>query len=251
MTRSFKKISNRLPGSGAAAILVALIAVPVFMPAKAQADVTVSPRAADACSGEIDFDVMRNGNRVGYHEVTFERNGNDCTVRSRFHLEVGLLFITAYRFNYESVGHWRDGQLSGLQARVDDNGARSEIEAVRNGDKMVIRNGRQVVSASLPLYPTTHWNPGVIGQSRVLNTLTGKVDRVSLEPVDREPVETERGKIMATRYQYTGDLSTDVWYDDLNRWVKMRFKGKDGSTIEYVCRKCQGGGGGVASVSTQ
>ena len=48
----------------------------------------------------------------------------------------------------------------------------------------------------------------------------------------------------ATRYAYTGDLDNEVWYDDVGRWVKMRFKGRDGSTIDYVCRRCQGGPAG-------
>jgi hypothetical protein len=57
----------------------------------------------------------------------------------------------------------------------------------------------------------------------------------------REFVDTERGPVMATRYAYHGDLETEVWYDDFGRWVKMRFAGRDGSTIEYVCTLCQGG----------
>ena len=44
----------------------------------------------------------------------------------------------------------------------------------------------------------------------------------------------------ATRYAYSGDLKADVWYDDAGRWVKLRFRGRDGSVIEYVCRRCQG-----------
>jgi len=55
-------------------------------------------------------------------------------------------------------------------------------------------------------------------------------------------VETERGDVFATHYVYSGELDTEVWYDDEGRWVKMRFKGRDGSTIEYVCRRCQGPG---------
>ena len=54
-------------------------------------------------------------------------------------------------------------------------------------------------------------------------------------------VATERGGIPATHHAYTGDLSTEVWYDDAGRWVKMRFEAQDGSTIDYVCRRCQGG----------
>ena len=55
-------------------------------------------------------------------------------------------------------------------------------------------------------------------------------------------VATERGPVMATRYAYSGELQTEVWYDECGRWVKMRFAGRDGSIIDYVCRQCQGGG---------
>ena len=62
-----------------------------------------------------------------------------------------------------------------------------------------------------------------------------------------ENVVTEIGRIPATRFAYSGDLQNEVWYDDAGRWVKMRFKGRDGSTIEYVCRRCQGGPRGKAA----
>ena len=58
----------------------------------------------------------------------------------------------------------------------------------------------------------------------------------------REPIPTERGDVVASRYSYTGDLAdTEVWYDDVGRWVKLRFLGRDGTPIEYACRRCQGG----------
>jgi hypothetical protein len=72
--------------------------------------------------------------------------------------------------------------------------------------------------------------------------LTGRLDKVRIEPREREPIATERGAVMATRYAYTGALSVEVWYDDAGRWVKLQFTGRDGSTIDYVCRRCQGPG---------
>lgn len=38
-----------------------------------------------------------------------------------------------------------------------------------------------------------------------------------------------------------GDLRTTVWYDDRGRWVKRRLRGRDGSTVNYACRRCQDG----------
>ena len=83
----------------------------------------------------------------------------------------------------------------------------------------------------------------MLGQKRVLNTLTGNVNNVTLVAKGREAIATERGDVVATRYAYTGDLvDTEVWYDDAGRWVKLRFMGRDGTPIEYACRRCQGDG---------
>ena len=46
------------------------------------------------------------------------------------------------------------------------------------------------------------------------------------------------GKVKAMRYAYTGDLETEIWYDDKKRWVGMEFVGSDGSHIKYLCKKC-------------
>ena len=89
--------------------------------------------------------------------------------------------------------------------------------------------------------PTNHWNNTVLGHVRVLNTLTGNVNKVKLVPKGQEMIFTERGDVSANRYAYTGDLEdTEVWYDELGRWVKLRFLGRDGTPVEYVCQKCLG-----------
>ena len=51
-----------------------------------------------------------------------------------------------------------------------------------------------------------------------------------------EMVETGQGKVKAMRYAYTGDLETEIWYDEKKRWVGMEFVGSDGSHIKYLCK---------------
>ena len=74
-------------------------------------------------------------------------------------------------------------------------------------------------------------------------------DRICHEDTERkfagsETVMTENGPVTATRYRYSGELETEVWYDDAGRWVKLRFKGREGTPIAYKCRRCQGGATG-------
>ena len=76
------------------------------------------------------------------------------------------------------------------------------------------------------------------GATQVINTITGKINDVELQRRDTTAISTKHGDITATHYAYQGDLTTEVWYDDNGKWVKMRFPGKDGVMIEYKCRVC-------------
>lgn len=190
--------------------------------------------------GLLEFAVYRNGSPAGYHRMLFARAGESVVVTGRFELDVEILFFTAYRFDYVSVGRWRDGHLQALEATVDDNGAKSSVRASRRKGGFSVEGPHGILRAPAPLYPTNHWNVDVLSETRVLNTLTGRINRVSIERAAREAVTTERGPVWATRYVYKGELDTEVWYDDAGRWVGMRFQAQDGSTIDYACRRCQG-----------
>ena len=125
-----------------------------------------------------------------------------------------------------------------VDARVDDDGVQSRILATRAESTMRIEHAGGRFETAAPLFPTNHWNPRVLGERRVLNTLNGYVNEVRIVPRGRETVPTERGLVPATRYAYTGDLDNEIWYDDVGRWVKMRFAAKGGSVIDYECIKC-------------
>lgn len=188
----------------------------------------------------IDFDVYRKGEKVGFHRVRFDGTPRNLTVQSEFKVQIDILLIPVFRFVYRSEGQWRDGMMRSLDASVDDDGTPFSLTVRDSGAQLLVKTSDESISTEPPLFPTNHWNFGVTNQNRVLNTLTGKVNAVRIDPREREPVMTERGMVQATRYAYSGDLETEVWYDDSGRWVKMRFNGKDGTPIEYVCRQCQG-----------
>jgi hypothetical protein len=198
------------------------------------------PDPIELYGDKIAFDVFRGDERVGTQTVRFSRVGEDLIVNSRFEIKIDVLFFTVYRFLYQSDAIWRDGGLRELNVEVDDNSEVFWLKAKEHSGVTDIRSTFSNASYEGNLYPTNHWNAHVLRETRVLNTLTGLVNSVRIDARNREVVQTERGNIVATRYSYTGDLETDVWYDDSGRWVKMRFNSRDGNKIDYVCRHCQG-----------
>ncbi len=231
-------VRGSIAALGLAAASVAPYGVAVATPAGNAQD--FDPVAA--YDGRIAFDVLRNGTPVGSHLVTFEKDGRELVASSHMRLSVEMLFITLYRLDYRSVSRWRNNRMAGLQVTVDENGSPFSLsaDALSDGNALRVQAGEDSYVARQPVYPTDHWNPGVLTERRVLNTLTGRINEVRIEQRGRELVPTERGPVDATHFAYTGELTTEVWYDDFGRWVRMRFKGSDGSTIEYRCRRCQG-----------
>ena len=223
--------------------ICAFVALATSSVAVAETNIVDRLKSLQLYDGGIDFDVVREGEKIGTHKVRFDRDANGWNVRSVVDLEVRFLAFFVFRYRYEADALWVNGELQRLRTDVIDDGERSSMLATRSGDRMQIRFKDQAYTTEAPIIPTNHWNADVLGQKRVLNTITGNVNDVMLVAKGREPIPTERGDVVANRYNYTGDLvDTEVWYDDAGRWVKLRFLGRDGTPIEYACRRCQGGG---------
>ena len=198
----------------------------------------VSQNPFDLYQDKILFDVVRDGEKVGFHEATFSGDEDDFWVTTRFELEIKFLFIRAYAFKYFSKANWKNGVLSEISISVDDDGEPFSLRGRQEAGEFVIESSKKKFKTSLPLFPTNHWNANVVKEKVVLNTLTGELNSVEIIARDVETLKSGHGEIKGQRYSYTGDLDNEVWYDQKGRWVGMEFKGKDGSIITYVCQRC-------------
>lgn len=216
-------------------VLAAIAAISAPTHSLAQ-PIGVDPIAA--YGDKIIFDVFRKGSPVGTHEVNFSRDGDDIIANTRFEVTIKILIVPVYSYIYTSKERWRDGKLISLKADTNDNGDLSNLIVSRKNDVLSFSGSGGEFIASGNLYPTTHWNSGVIGSTQVINTITGKINDVELQNRGVAVIETQYGNIQATHFAYQGDLTTEVWYDKSGKWAKMRFPGKDGVMIEYKCRVC-------------
>lgn len=190
---------------------------------------------------EMVFDVFRKGKQIGDQVMTFSRDAQgDIHAQGRFHMQIDILFIKgAFTFDYSASEIWRDNKMISMAAEVSDDGEITRTTARLDGDVFKIEGTEGTFLADHWIIPTNHWHRGQVEATTLLNTLTGKIVHVKVERHGIDRVETAQGTVEAERFTYTGDLhDIDVWYDVDGRWVKMRFKARDSSYIEYVCRKC-------------
>ncbi len=203
---------------------------------QAAEDNTIDPIAL--YGDKLEFQVSRNGKPVGSHVVTFTEKGAAVQADTLFTIDISLLKIPLYNFRYESQGHWEDGQLRSINVDVDDDGKIDKFAGFRLPNAFLINGKPQPVAKDTKIYPTNHWNNGVLKQSEVFNTLTGKINQVSIKNAGPEEISVKDGTVTADRYVYSGDLVVESWYDKKGRWVKLRFKAEDDSQIDYMCTSC-------------
>jgi hypothetical protein len=221
-------------------VRVAIFSLLVLCPAAALG-VESPPPARDPLllyGHEIRFDVERDGTPVGQHVVTFTRTADGVRADSRADINVELFWLSAYRFRYQSRELWRDGELQFIEASTNRNGDYTRVQAVRDAAGLEVSSPEGTYEAP-PVPPTSYWNAAILSGGEVFNTLNGEVSEVQIVYQGLETVATRNGSLRAHHYHYSGDIDGEIWFDNDGRWVKLRFPAKDGSTIDYICRRCQ------------
>jgi hypothetical protein len=199
------------------------------------------PSAADPFrlyGNEIVFDVERDGDVVGRYTIDFTRTDHGVLAEAKVDVDVNLLFVPIYELRYHARELWSGGELQSIEAFTNDDGDLVHVQATRDAEGLQVTTNDQSFETQA-VRPISHGNAALLEGGPLLNGMTGEVDEVQVFDQGLDTVSTRNGSLRARHYLYSGDLSGEIWYDEDGRWVKLRFRAKDGSMIDYICRRCQ------------
>jgi hypothetical protein len=200
-------------------------AVLIFVPRVALAD--------DNEGEKLVYKVFRKGDYVGRHEVEFENEENGTLkVEIETDVKVKLAFVTVYRFDHEGKEYWRDGKLVGYRSKTNDDGKKKFLQLSGSAKSVTAEGSAGRFEFAQPVMPASLWNMATVEQIQLMNTLDGHMMAVSVTRVGEETIPARGRNIQATHYVMSGELEREMWYAN-NRLVHLRFKGSDGSTIDY------------------
>ncbi len=180
----------------------------------------------------LNFRVLRDGDPIGSHRVSFRRVGEETHVHIALELEIGFGFITLFRYEHENREVWRDGRLLSLDARTHDDGDEHWVKARAGDAGLEVEGSTGRYLAPADTLPTSYWNKAMVGQTRLLDTQSGRLIDVEVKPAGRERIVVGGRAIDAQRYEISGDLQASLWYDLDDRWIGMAFTAR-GSGIDY------------------
>jgi len=197
---------------------------------------SLSPTLANSdAPTQLNYDVIRGGKVIGTHSLNFARNGSVLTVDIKTDVQVKIAFITAYRFIHRGSEVWENGRLMQYRSTTDDDGKDKHLTLQGNeGGYIVDSNADRYETKTISL-PASLWHADTPKQTQLMNTLDGHVMNVTIQDMGMAPITARGQQINAHHYKMTGDLERELWYHE-GQLVHLRFKGGDGSTIDYLLR---------------
>jgi hypothetical protein len=204
----------------------------------AGAGIIASPSANAALpvprSGVLSYRLMRHGDPIGTHVITFHNDGGVLRVDIAVDVLVKLGPIPFVRYTHRAQEAWRGDQLVGAVGRTDKNGKQLQMGAEWRNDGLAVQgSGTSPYIAPPNAFTTTYWNHRMLF-GPMIGTQDGGLVRPKVTQLPTDPILLASGdKIPVTAYKLSGDLNLELWYDSSNTWAGMRFTADDGSLISY------------------
>ena len=186
---------------------------------------------------KVIYDVYRNGERVGHYTLRFSDISDDRVAADiDMELKAKVFGFINYKYRYQAKEVWQNDQLVLLNVRTVSNNKESQVTAVKKANilETIDKKGR-VHSYPADLMTTHHWYRQLLDQKQVLNSITGKMDEITPQPLGSALLDTSSQSVELEGYRLGGDLDRTVsWYDREGRWRALEFKAKDRSDIQVI-----------------
>lgn len=191
---------------------------------------------AAATSREIFFTVERNGTPFGTHSLRFETTPQALTVSVAIDLKVDFGPITVFRYTHRNREVWTAGtgglRLAALDTQTDDDGEKFRTAGVALGQGFRLSEGEATGVLAGDIVPTSYWHRASLERRAWLDTQSGRLRQVRVQPLGPESVTVAGQPVTANRYRVTGDLEMDLWYLPNGEWAGLEFSAR-GSLIRY------------------
>jgi Family of unknown function (DUF6134) len=179
------------------------------------------------------FRIVRNGNAIGTHVLTFDRVDNGLDIHIAVDIAVGFGPITFFRYTLRGLEQWRNGAVVHVNATTNDDDSPEHMRADRDAGGLWVEGSKAPrYLAPAEALPATHWNISELNGPWI-NPQDGRLLHPVVQRIGDETLTMPNGAKPATHFVLSGDAKLDLWYDTSCQWSALRFTAKDGSLVRY------------------
>jgi hypothetical protein len=180
----------------------------------------LSPALAAAAELDAAFDIIRKGERIGFHAVKVaDTDDGGVRVDTRIEMQVKFGPIPVFRYEHVATEFWRDGRLQSIDSTTDNNGKPERLRVRRDGDSLIIDGTRYQGEGPGDAAPSSYWNKAIVRTKTLLDTQNGRLIDVETENLG---LTSAPGGSRAEQHRLSGTVDLNLWYDG-ERWVGADF----------------------------
>ena len=178
------------------------------------------PGAGLAVPSRLNFQVFRNGTKVGEHQVVFTGDDDARTVTTDVNMVVKVGPVPVYKYKHQAIETWAAGKWASVETTTNGNGKLTKASARAMGGFVQISGPTGASRGPANAHPLSHWNQANFGKP-LFNQQEGKMLKVTVS------------QVKPGHWQVRGDAEIDDFYDASGNWLALRGKLEDGSKMEY------------------
>jgi Domain of unknown function (DUF6134) len=170
---------------------------------------------------------------IGWHRMTVRREGGRVVVEHTAELAVGIFGLRAFHRRTRFREVWRDDRLIAFDGLLEDNGEPFPVTARAEGDHLIVEGRARRTLAPPGTAPSEPSLDSAIQRDWFFDGKTGELLSASVSSGGRAPLKLDNRVIHVTRYNVTGDLEQQVWFDAGGAWVQWRLW-RQGAAVTLV-----------------
>jgi hypothetical protein len=199
---------------------------------------STTAKTAETEANTLRFKVLLDDTPIGTHNFRITGDRSYRTVETRADFKVSLFFIPVFLYDHDNTEVWTEGCLQGLDSETNSNGQTFRVSLDRsvNGYSITtLDDSSEHLSTCLSSF--AYWDPAFLGQSRLLNSQTGKLIDIAVEELGKInlewlPIDTEvEGFAILAE---SDGIDIRVFYDKDDRWVGLESRLENGRLMRYL-----------------
>ena len=185
----------------------------------------------------IEFDIYRNNKHIGYHIFSFNKSGDEISVKSEIEFQIKKLGVVLYKYKAEGIEVYKNGELVKFNSKTDQNGKEKYVNMkLENDNEYSIDGSSYKGKAATNFLLGTWWNHSIVKAPAQISAVSGRIIKQKVEFLGKEELKLNGKTYTTLHFNFSSTdkklnkdkkLNTDIWYDkETLNWVKASFKKK-------------------------
>ncbi len=164
-----------------------------------------------------------NGKKIGqvHYTVRYHEKGMVEEVKTRS--SVSILGIKLHYFTQDLHEVWKDEELKSIRGYTDDHGKIYELSLQRNPKEYDAVLNSKPLTLPHDAFPTSVWHYNITQKSLLFDLKDLRLMKVKVSESKASVTVGERS-IPASRFDFSGEWETSVWYDQNKQLLKIKYK---------------------------